>query len=67
MFGVELSEEVWSVDVVESDPTVFVVWVSFPVDSVFVFVSLNSVVSDFFDFVLGFAGVFSLDRRWAFM
>ena len=53
MFGVELSDEVWGVDVVESNPTIFVVWVSFPVDAVFVFVSIHSVVPDFFDFVLG--------------
>jgi len=67
MFGVELSEKVWGVDVVMADPTVFIVWVSFPVDAVFVFVAMNSVVADFFDFVFGFIAVYSLDWRWAFM
>jgi len=67
MFGVELSKKVWGVDVVVADPTDFVVWVSFPVDAVFVFVAMNSVVADFFDFVFGFIAVYSLDWRWAFM
>jgi hypothetical protein len=67
MFGVKLLEKVWCVEIVEGNPTVFVVWVSFPVDAVLRFVPVNSVVADFFDFVFGFVAVYSLDWRWAFM